>query len=185
MSAHDSAVHALVWLDENNVVSGCEQGWLVCHDLRSPQYSWKVQVASAAHQGIFSVAKVQEAFDLYVGLSNGGLCSYNIQVRRFSMAPTKIHEGDVRCVVAWEDAETDVCRSVNVLTTSYDGSAAVWNTSGSVVAKSSRSEMPSTILVKKASLLNGHTDKVLSAARCPHTGIIVTTGADGRAVLWK
>jgi WD40 repeat protein len=180
-------VHALVWIDENNVVSGCEHGWLVCHDLRSPQYSWKIQVASAAHQGIFSIAKIQEVYhpvDLYVGLSNGGFCSYNIQASRFSMAPTKIHEEDVRCVVAWEDAESDGRPSVSVLTTSYDGSAAVWN--ASFIAESNpRSGVPSSSLVKKASLLNGHTDKVLSAARCPHTDILVTTGADGRAVLWK
>jgi hypothetical protein len=158
-------------------VSGCEKGWLICNDLRSPQYAWRASVLSTSHSGICSAASSPVEGAIVLGLNKGGLCVFSVTQQRFVIPPTQVHDDDIRHVLTWEDAPTrGVPPSLNVLTTSFDGSGAIWKIDNSA---------GNAALIKTDSLKNGHVDKMLCAVRCPNSGNIVTTGADGRSVLWS
>lgn len=176
---HEAHVHGLSWLDTWTCVSGCEKGWLICHDMRSPQYAWKASIMHANHQGICTLASLKSSTELVAGLTGGAVCIFSSSQQRFVMAPVKVHDDDVRHVTTWERSKVGkggmFDSDMFVLTTSFDGTGAVWNLSTS----SEEYKMQ-----KIDSLQNGHIDKILCAIRCPQSGRIFTTGADGRTVLW-
>ena len=174
---HEAHVHGLAWIGANMCVSGCEKGWLICHDIRSPQYAWRASVLSTSHSGICSAAASSSGSDIVLGMNKGGLCVFSVNQQRFVIPQIQLHEDDIRHVLAWDSSVSKgVSSSLNVLTTSFDGTGAIWKLDNSKGEPS---------LIKSDSLLNGHEDKMLCAVRCPNTGQIVTTGADGRTVLWS
>lgn len=169
---------------------------MICHDIRSPQYAWK----AAVHQyGICTLSATPDSFgsaeqDVFLGLTKGFVSLYSPSQQRFLLPPTKVHEHDVRCVLSWESStfhKTPTRRKrVSLLTTSFDHTAAIWDIQVSnAVPRSAREQMrqpPAEYsLSKSQGLINGHTDKILCAARCHHSGSILTTGADGKTVMWQ
>ena len=70
-------------------------------------------------------------------------------------------------------------------TTSYDGTAAVWRINTNTNTYTNTNTNTNTIS-RLASLDGGaHSDKVLGLVLVHATSQIVTTGADGRVVLWS
>lgn len=190
---HEAHVHAVDWLDTYTVVSGDEKGWMVCHDIRSPQYVWRTAVPQ---HGICAIATIPDCLgatsnDVFLGLTKGFVSLYSPLQQRFILAPERVHVDDVRCVLAWETPTSSRSaqrrRKVSVLTTSFDHTAAVWDVQVSSPAggRGSATATSEQKLVKTAMLSHGHSDKILCATRFPLSGSIMTTGADGKAVLWQ
>lgn len=197
-AGHETHVHGVAWLSGNTLVSGDEKGWMVCHDLRSPQYAWRASISQHGVCSMSATPAVVESgtHELFLGLTKGFVCLYSPSEQRFLLPPTNVHKDDVRCVLSWENNSTSSKsamrrKKVSLLTTSFDHTAAVWDIQLSstapdtVRAKGSHKQTFDCSLKRAATLINGHTDKILCATKFPHSDTIVTTGADGKAILWQ
>lgn len=195
MSEHPDAVHGLAWVNENLFVTGCDAGVVIGHDLRSARPAWSYCLSDAlppgagGQKGICCLALMSNPLGSVsspasVAMAAGGLGGF---VTLFNAATgqiyshEKLHTDDVRSVAvlpATARARGDL--SVDLLTGSYDHTAALW-----------RVTLDNTSRVKYEGgpkLLSGHTDKVLSAvpffAGGRNAPDVLTTGADGKVLLW-
>lgn len=200
-SGHEAHVHGVDWLDRNTLVSGCEKGWMICHDLRSPQFVWKAAVNQFGICALASTPNSSDGPGVLLGLTAGSVCLYSPEQKRFLVPPTKVHDDDVRCVLSWETSVSSKSqhqrKKISICTTSFDSTGAVWDLTLDPSRSSNQSTKPFVghqkvasvsseyRLSRTASLVNGHTDKILCAIRCNRSGFLITTGADGRTVFWR
>lgn len=53
LSAHEAAIHALLWVDPYTLLSGCEAGVVAAHDLRSGNIIWKQRLLQGKGNQVF------------------------------------------------------------------------------------------------------------------------------------
>jgi len=195
MTEHPDAVHGLAWVNENLFVTGCDAGVIMGHDLRSARPAWSYTLSDAlppgagGQKGICCLSLLgnslsSAASPASVPMVAGGLGGF---VTLFNAANgqifshEKLHSDDVRSVsVLPATSRSRGELTVDLLTGSYDGTAAMWRVS-----------LEATNRVRYDSLkrvLTGHGDKVLSAVPFFAGGRsapdVLTTGADGKVILW-
>jgi WD40 repeat protein len=183
LEPHQDAVHGLTWLDNDLLLSGCDKGKIIAHDLRSRCAAWSLELPKLINQpiGICTMSLTKPGSNsILIGCTNGLVIGISARDRRL-LAAEKLHGDDVRglCIAPWEDSNlSDHTSSFYFLTTSFDGTACVWRSNG---------ENQSKYPYQRLSILKGHTDKVLGAAihPSPDNFEMITTGADGKALLWK
>lgn len=90
------------------------------------------------------------------------------------------HAGDVRTLLALPEYLASHRHTPLVFSASYDATASLW-----ACATAQRRIDPVLQCTNRATLRAGHSDKVLSAAALRDTPSIITSGADGRVVLWN
>jgi WD40 repeat protein len=217
LAAHDEAVHGLAWLSPTLLLSGCEAGLLVAHDLRTQPHrpAWTLDLASTpavqatgSSGGICCLQVVPISMSLLgagtgmgAGAGTGGGSSFDLVLagciggavcildcsRRAIIAAQKLHSDDVRGIVPIASTTATGTRgheganqgALRFITTSFDGTAAIWR------AYSDKHMKNTPISFRRLALLEGHTDKVLGAAIVPRSQQVVTSGADGRVILWS
>lgn len=180
LTEHASTVHAVSWLSDNVVVSGCESGNLIAHDVRSGQNVWslslsaeavahfhKLSTAETSHRSICALTMLGDMTTLCIGSAGGHVTALDWR-RQNLLFDAHLHTDDVRSVASLSNGD--------LVTTSYDSTAAIWRFNG----------VGSSLSIQQASTLRGgHTDKVLSCVTIPHTTDVITTGADGKVLLWS
>ena len=162
LDGHEDTVHGLSWLSENMCVSGCEKGLLIAHDLRSPSTAWRLNT----DRSICSLAAMEGL--IIAGCTGGWLASVDATSQSV-LSSEKLHSDDIRglCTKALSRGE-DSCLA---LSTSFDASAQVLR-----VWRDGRTQTLAKLV--------GHSDKVLGG-KFTEAGGVVTTGADGKALLWQ
>jgi hypothetical protein len=185
-------VHGLAWLHQQGesdglVLTGCERGTVIAHDLRARSPAWTLDLAlnpELVKGGGFgvccfsSVSASRNASDsssrdslVVAGCTGGYVCIINATKRTIS-AVHRPHTDDVRSVSVFHDGPGD--DSFGLVTTSFDCLGALWNVGVN----------PFTFLLE--SMMHGHSDKILGVSTRIRQSIleVVTTGADGKAILW-
>lgn len=195
MSEHPDAIHGLAWVNETLFVTGCDAGVIVGHDLRSSRPAWSYSLSDALPPGaggqkgicclsLFGGPHFSAGSSASVPMVAGGLGGF---VTLFNAASgqifshEKLHSDDVRSVsVLPGTSRTRGEISADVLTGSYDGTAAVWRVCLDPTNKVRYDGSPR--------VLTGHADKVLGAVQFFAGGRsapdVLTTGADGKVILW-
>lgn len=196
MSEHPDAIHGLSWVNENLFVTGCDAGVIIGHDLRSARPAWSYSLSDALPPGAGgqkgvcclallgspqSSANSPASVPMVAGGLGGFVTLFNAATGQI-FSHEKLHSEDVRCVsVSPATSRVRGELSVDLLTGSYDGTAAMWRVSMD----------PSSSRVKyegSPRVLTGHGDKVLSAvpffAGGRSSPDVLTTGADGKVLLW-
>lgn len=195
LTAHADPVHGLAWLNgsgdsEGLILSGCERGSIIAHDSRSRNPAWTLNLnlnsvlAEGGGAGVccFSSATATsdssyaESCDSLVvaGCTSGFICVINA-TRRSIAAVHKPHTDDVRSVAILDSARIRPgSTSLHIATTSFDGLGALW------------SYNPHQTSFHLETMLRGHTDKILGVCCGIRNSAveILTTGADGKAILW-
>ena len=185
---HTGVVQALLWLDATTFTTADEKGGLVGWDSRIDTHTWNV----AAPEGISfcSLALLSPWASssppfcpIVAGCSRGTVMVLDPRkIRPFSsLVAGQLHQDDVRSLTALPSSFSFSGRGQEqgqpgaplFATASFDGTAAVWALQGQS-------------FVQRALLQGAHTDKVLGVASVSGgpSGQLVTTGADGRVVLW-
>lgn len=196
LSEHPDAIHGLAWVNENLFVTGCDAGVVVGHDLRSSRPAWSYSLSDAlppgagAQKGICclsllgagssSSSSSSSSVPMVAGGLGGFVTIFNAATGQI-FSHEKLHTDDVRSVcVSPATARTRGDLSVDLLTGSYDCTAALW-----------RVTLDSNHRIRyegSPRVLSGHADKVLSAVPFFAGGRsapdVLTTGADGKVILW-
>eukprot|EP01038_Epipyxis_sp_PR26KG_P006228 gene6228-8583_t len=193
-SPHPDAIHSLLWFNENILLSLSEKGNLIGNDIRTLQpiinYNINNNIQNSNYQksnlllsnnnnnnnlNTYSMSILQSSSldqQLIVGCSNGCLIQCNIMSGDITSLQ-KTHNDDIRAL-----SVLDYNSNNHLLTGSYDNNACFWN----------HNKLNNE--VESISLLDGvHVDKILSVITIPttqnnNTFDIITTGADGKVVLW-
>lgn len=197
LSEHPDAIHGLAWVNENLFVTGCDAGVVVGHDLRSARPAWSYSLSDAlppgagAQKGICclsllhagsssSILPSPSSVPMVAGGLGGFVTIFNAATGQI-FSHEKLHSDDVRSIcVSPVASRTRGELSVDLLTGSYDSTAALWRVT---LDGSNRVRYDGSPRV-----LTGHTDKVLSAvpflAGDRTAPDVLTTGADGKVILW-
>lgn len=173
MNPHPDAVHGLCWWDQNTFITGCEKGAVIGHDIRTKGSSSVWSFTLSQHPSICCLTVLKGMNVLLAGCTDGWIQVVSLQ-QGGSLSSNLIHSGDVRSVVAVDRQSSGPQQSV--LTCSYDGTAALWS-------------LDHQLRWHQSISLNGHSDKVLSAAVVPSSDKggkveVLTTGADGQLIRW-
>jgi WD40 repeat protein len=181
LEPHEDAVHALTWLDNDILLSGCDKGKIVAHDIRSRSAAWTLELPRLVGQslGICTMSVTRPGSNsVILGCTGGLVLGISTRDRRL-LVTEKLHGDDVRglCIAPWQDSNVAGNSSTfYFLTTSFDCTACVWR---------SQVDFNNQNRFQRLSVLNAHSDKVLGAAIGPDNYEMITTGADGKAILWK
>lgn len=188
LTAHHAAVHGLCWLNDVLFVTGDEQGVIVAHDTRSSQQAWSLNIhevlgLSDAHDmhtrsisclqrmnGVDAAAGSGAVNELAVGCMGGQLTLIHDQRLLLDI---QLHTEDVRTIL-----EAPWVGRNALLSASYDGTAAMWEIAPPFKRAHELQCRP------LARMQAGHVDKVLDAVVVDNGYRFVTSGADGRVVLW-
>jgi len=192
---HGSAVHGLTWLPSGShshaplLLSGDEGGLLVARDTRSDSICWRLQLNPEWFDGEETVAGVcrlsaQLAGDqLAVAVGRmGGFASVLQMTAAASDAPptasaistARLAGDDVRAL-SLLPAYDKSRRELLLLATSFDASGSIWSGGRASGATGMR----------RMAALDGHEDKVLGCCVNTATDEAITTGADGKVLLWR
>jgi WD40 repeat protein len=128
--------------------------------------------------GLCSMHSLNEDL-LFIGCTKGIVTVLNMNERRVLLAE-KLHNDDVKGIYELNSVSKDPF----VVTTSFDGSAAVWKVDHSTLQRQKRYGSGDKAFHMQSSLL-GHTDKILGLSVDNNTNDIVTSGADGKVLLWQ
>lgn len=210
LTEHRSTIHGLVWLNDQVLVTGCEDGVLTAHDVRDRHAIWSYSLSELLLQtpgGRDPVARSICALEhvpllttpfakpapgafvppaiggvLAIGCLNGSLSFLQTDVvpARLLVDQPAAHSADVRTVLALPDYHSGQRLNPLVFSASYDSTASLW-----ACTPAQRRVDPALELRCQATLRAGHSDKVLCAAALQSSASIVTSGADGRVVLWN
>lgn len=225
LTGHHHLVHGLTWLTSNRndnhissndqfsnvLLTGCEGGVLIAHDIRMRTPAWTLPFPS--NHGICSLSCACDAAGrplVVAGCTEGFTSVVDVYSQR-EILNQQIHKDDVRAVSVIERPYSTACsaneahragtdnNNLSFVTTSFDKTAAIWSISSPKLYSSD------TVLSKVAclggytadgdgGLLIGHTDKVLGVDTIVHRPShhsnirrtsIITSGADGRVLLWR
>jgi WD40 repeat protein len=169
-------VHAVEWITENLLISGCEKGIISVTDARMSSIGhgdnclWNLDLTS--YGGIYSFSKPNNGVILS-GHHNGNTAVIDIYARNI-ISVNKLHNEDVRSVLLWSGSSSSQSFA---LTTSFDTMGNIWKVS----TKQSLQHQ----IFTKFKVLKGHSDKILCSAYSYSTGNIITTGADGNVIFWS
>jgi WD40 repeat protein len=113
-----------------------------------------------------------------VGCTNGVVSIIDLRDSRI-VYHNVVHKEDVRAItsssVNWIPKEQASLNHVRLVTSSYDSTGYIWNISGGKTV--------GTALNRVAQF--SHTGKILSVNMAASKNAMVTSGADGKALLWK
>ena len=201
LSPHADTVHGLTWLGDQVLATGDEAGGILVHDLRSSQVVWSINLSdlrrsaesssSSALRSICCLSAIStqpagspssswQEMVLGVGCTGGHLTLLTSEKIIFDQ---KLHSDDIRSLDLLSYAYHHSLQAfssfhqLQLLTSSYDASSALWQLQTAEDAAQTRAE-------SQARFLGAHQDKNLCALRLPATSDVVTTGADGNVVLW-
>ena len=199
LSKHAESVHGLTWLGPDMLLTGCDQGQVIGHDLRSARPAWAYNLNDVLAQSHGETLRRGVCCLAVLGSGNlsspGSLHSQNLLVAAgcgggyvtvFNATTGQIHShqqlhaSDVRslCMMPTVTRRKDDDH-FEILTGSYDGTLGLWRAS-------SRGQ---DFRYTSSRILKGHNDKVLCAAPVAMPGRaecdILSTGADGKAILWS
>lgn len=166
----------MTWVqgEANTILTGCEQGRILAHDIRSPSPIWSI--ATTKNIGVCSLASLGASGNIVVGCMGGTVSLLDPRTGRLFYS-NQLHGDDIRSMASITDSSKNC-----FATSSYDGTAALWQL-GFNSAESS-----STVVEKIGDLSGGHTDKLLSISMSLDINekiVVVTSGADGNVVLWR
>lgn len=151
----------------NILVTGCENGDLLAHDIRIGESIWKTK----CEFGVCSLSMMQTS-SIHLGVAGcvkGHVLLFDPSSGRV-LQNDKLHNDDIRALTALPPSQQFPYS--RLVTTSFDGTAAIWK---------QNSELQE---FGNLCYLDGvHTDKLLSVSVVNQT--IFTSGADGRVVAWK
>ncbi len=198
--SHNAAVHGLVWLDGTTLLTGCEEGHVIAHDIRMSGAAWRYSIPAGGICTMISMPNPQDTANKWIACGhNGGAVSIFNARSGAIMASDRLHSDDVRAldvliepkqvVKSFSGTSRKIPSMPALVTTSFDGTAALWGVShsqtglpmtGATGGNSDRGRFD------RLSLLSGaHTDKVLGVCVLQHSQNILTSGADGVVALWS
>lgn len=193
LTAHTDAVHGLAWLrgqgeGDGLLLSACEKGTLIAHDLRARSPAWTLdlalnqQLVEGGGSGFCCLAFVPLSMGsngnrdslVVAGCTSGYVCVINA-TQRCITAVHRPHTDDVRSVSVFDEGTSRCGRdTVGLVTTSFDSCGSVWTFNCS----------QSSFLLE--GMMRGHTDKILGVSSNLRNNSleVLTSGADGKAILW-
>ena len=196
LSAHSDAVHGLAWLgceggSDGLLLSGCDKGVVIAHDMRMSTRAWSVvlppHLFDGSKPGICCLAASlhdhsNAASDgiIFAGCTGGFVCIIDASTRSV-VAAHRPHTDDVRAIALHGYPPTRAGEvSFGLVTTSFDGLGAVWN-----IARGDSTDK-CVYSFQLEAMLKGHGDKILGVASTTRNNVleVITTGADGKAILW-
>lgn len=210
LTEHKSTIHGLVWLNDQVLVTGCEDGVLTAHDVRDRHAIWSYSlsellqqtpggrdpvtrsICALEHVPLLTTPFAKPAPGAFVPPAMGGVLavgclSGSLSFLQTDVVPARVlvdqpaaHSADVRTVLALPDYHSGQRQQPLVFSASYDSTASLW-----ACTPAQRRLDPVLQLRSQATLRAGHSDKVLCAAALQSSASIVTSGADGRVVLWN
>jgi WD40 repeat protein len=211
LTAHSACVHGIVWLDPVTLLTGCEGGAIIAHDLRMSGAAWRFDLPAP----VCTLATIENAADAgntycLAGGTSGVVSLFNARNGHI-YATSRVHGDDIRSIsvvpapVVPQKGFSGVSKMKSttgmplVFTTSYDGTAAMWklHTNGftrlgsasrkpdaSAAAGGGVGSTQNNVFERLAVMQGAHDDKVLAGCVVPWTQQAITTGADGRVMRW-
>ncbi len=177
---HDDQIHVVEWIADTVVLSGCERGILMAHDLRTANPIWNLDLTDHdSNSGICSFY-CNPGTDLsIIGHSSGSFSLLDVRTQRI-LQSQQSHRSDVRSVCMWsESSQGPGSRNeIFALTTSFDGIGFVWQLRPSP-------GQPTPFELQLTAKLIGHKDKILCCIHSSETNDIFTSGADGTVLSWS
>lgn len=176
---HEDHIHVVEWISDTVVLSGCEQGQLLAHDIRTANPIWSIDISNDPnHHGICSLYRNPGTDLAIVGHSTGSFSLLDLRTHRILQSHS-YHQSDIRSVLMWSESNPVTHRNdIFALTTSFDRTSIVWQlypTPGSGVPFE---------LIQQAKLI-GHHDKILSCTYSKLTNDLFTSSADGTILCWS
>ena len=193
LDAHPNTVHACAWVSRDVLITGCENGVVIIHDLLTVDEdkcsSCVKSIQTPSSQPVFSLGyiKISEKVGLLViGCGKGYMHVVSIKQKGIRNIETRVvcsrvaHEDDIRHVhvdpVAHQEGGL-----YRLLTTSFDQSCNLWSVEYNSTDESVRCSVMST--------LTGHGDKVLcgdlfSWSNDREELAALSSGADGKILHW-
>jgi WD40 repeat protein len=198
LTEHPQSVYGIAWVSTDLLITGCDEGRVIGHDLRSAQPAWSYnlndvlaqQRGESLRRGICCMALLNPALagngasnhiHVAAGCIGGFVTTFNA-VNGQILSHDQLHGDDVRSISVLPGApRAKQDNSFELLTASYDSTVAVWSTGYSANGLITYRKQGTTIL-------RGHSDKVLGATPVVMPGRsgydILSSGADGKAILW-
>jgi len=189
--SHNAPVHGLVWLDGTTLLTGCEEGHIIAHDVRMSGTAWRYTVAGGGVCTMLRMPHPQDTTNKWIaaGQMGGTVSVFNARTGAV-MASDRLHKDDVRSLDVLSEPK-QVVRSFSgtsrkipgmplLVTASFDGTAGLWGVIGGSGGNADRGRFDSL-----ASLAGAHGDKILGCCVLPHSQHILTSGADGVVALWS
>ena len=179
-----STVHGLQWIENNRIISGCEDGRLLCFDLRSGGVIWNCD-PNEKLGGVSCLAQWTDGKQVIVGHNSGMVSAWQaLEGRLLSFQP--LHTEEIRSLslsVSPMKLATGIANltklRVLLVSASSDGCCGVWEDDESYFGKASGFDF------QERCMLRGHGDKVLCAAFIPGKfEQVLSSGADGKVLLW-
>eukprot|EP00603_Paraphysomonas_imperforata_P005844 CAMPEP_0114414566 /NCGR_PEP_ID=MMETSP0103-20121206/1454_1 /TAXON_ID=37642 ORGANISM="Paraphysomonas imperforata, Strain PA2" /NCGR_SAMPLE_ID=MMETSP0103 /ASSEMBLY_ACC=CAM_ASM_000201 /LENGTH=398 /DNA_ID=CAMNT_0001582711 /DNA_START=1 /DNA_END=1193 /DNA_ORIENTATION=- len=128
LAAHQDHIHGISWVNNEVVLSGCDKGVLLAHDIRAASVAWSTNLS---HNGICHLGNICDNL-LLTGHTNGEVNIFDMRTRR-RLSSHILHSGDVRSVAMWTQTavpgstvDVDAAHLFG-LTTSFDGQGSVWS----------------------------------------------------------
>lgn len=192
-SSNAGSIHAISWFDNYSIFSGCEKGMVVFNDIRdinnciwssdlkllldsSKNYFDSVSIDNLSKNSvIYSMSCDINNQLLYLGCSGGYTCSIDIRTKLIC-GIDKPHCDDVRSLLSYSTTP----QHHYLCTSSYDTTGRIFS---SILPSASKSRQLE--LEKLYSMAEAHSDKILSTSivnLAKHS--FLSTGADGKAILW-
>jgi WD40 repeat protein len=184
-TAHEDHIHIVEWVSDTVVLSGCESGQLLAHDLRTPTPTWSLDLtAQHEHSGICALFRNPGTDLAIVGHSSGSISLLDLRTRRV-LQSHQCHESDVRSVTMWSEPASHTSsggggsrNDIFALTTSFDGTGVVWQLRPTPGRGHPFELHPTAKLV-------GHKDKILCCTHSKVTHDLFTSSADGTVLCWN
>jgi WD40 repeat protein len=168
------------WVSDTVVLSGCEKGQLLSHDLRTSQPMWSLDLTHQHHNsGICSLSRNPGTDLAIVGHSSGSFSLIDLRTRRV-LQSHRCHESDIRSVAMWTEASSSR-NEIFALTTSFDGTGVVWQ----LLPGAGGGRGASPFELHETARLIGHKDKILCCAHSRDTHCVYTSSADGTVLCWS
>ncbi len=195
-AAHKDCIHGFIWYDSNVFVTGCDQGQLIAHDIRTSQAIWSINKVTDIHNDKIGICcleyynnenesqnRIYEDMVL-VGCTGGIISNLSFRERKI-MYSERIHGDDIRGINILPNRHIkgskslpldNLHTSIYYAASSFDGTSSIWRKDFSATNNRYYHSMYK---------LSGHTDKVLGITHVPISNDIITSGADGKVLLWR
>lgn len=185
------------------ILTGCEGGTVIAHDLRMSGPAWTLNLSSnfqlmsgggtgvCCLSSLSSIPTYSRPSDgiVVAGCTGGFVCVINTATRSI-VATHKPHTDDVRAISVHAAVNTyqspgsgpsSSSNSFSLVTTSFDGTGAIWNVSHV------SNDSTNLFSFESESVMQSHSDKILGVVSVIRNGVVevLTTGADGKAILWS
>ena len=101
LTAHSTCVHGLCWLDDVTLLSGCESGAIIAHDLRMSGAAWRFNLPSPVCTLLSIENPPNDPSSAIIAAGGvGGVISLFNARSGHVYASNRVHGDDVRCLAA-------------------------------------------------------------------------------------